>query len=176
SHVVQDAALNLRAYRRAGDRKIPGLSQGELNVSAMGWVKRDFDFGYNLVGSQNMALQPPIDPAVAREKIGDRGYLFSAGRGHMQLGIQGCQRNGCIRRMIGETKMAAHNAAVIPTIAAGQVAELATRFPTRESILQIPAPDILTDVSSQGAHIADLRRCHDSRRPGQEPISLPQFR
>ena len=121
----QMPSSNHCAHRRAGDGKVPGLSQGELNVSAVRWAKRDFDFRHDFVGSKSMGLQPAADPGVAGKKIGDRGCPLSTWRGYMNLSVQRGQRDSRIGRMIGEAKVATHDTAVVSAVTARQIAELA---------------------------------------------------
>src|SRR5205823_12029856 len=95
-------------------------------------------------------------------------------RGYMNARIERRKGHSGIRWMIGKTKVATHDAAVIAAIAARQVTKLPTGFPTGKSVLKIPAPNILADVSSQSSHIADLGRRDDACRLGQDSVALLQ--
>ena len=107
----------------AGNGEVPGFSQSELDVSAMRRAKRDFDFASRFRRIEEMGLQPAIDPGVAGKKVSDRhGPVSSRAMPH-GLSVQGCQRHGGIRRMIRQTKVAAHDATVVAAVAACQIAK-----------------------------------------------------
>src|SRR5206468_12740325 len=74
--------------------------------------------------------------------------------------------------MIGKTKVAAHDAAVIAAIAARQGTKFSAGFPTGKSVLKIPTTNILADVSSQSSHIANLGRRDDACRLGHDSVAL----
>src|SRR5207247_10640825 len=113
-------------------------------------------------------------PGGVGKQVRERRYWVTARRGHGNSRVQRGEGHRGIRWMIGKTKVATHDAAVIAAIAARQGTKLPTGFPTGKSVLQIPTPNILADVSSQSSHIANLGRRDDACRLGQDSVALLQ--